>query len=99
MVMTKSILILTTLLLINGCGQKAPPPKKQPCQFPTFKTYKYPTSKYDKMTRPIILDNGTAIVVYAEFIELYQNKEYLKRQLVRCNKTLIRSNQEYGDKN
>lgn len=97
--MKQLILISTISLLINGCAQPAPKKcPKTPCNFPKFQTYKFPKASTAKMTKPILLQDGTAIVVYSEFIELYQNKEYLKNQLIRCNKTLTKSNQTYHKK-
>ena len=95
--MVRLILILMTLVAISGCSQKAPqcPPQK-PCIFPKFTTYKFP--KGSKLTKPIILKDGTCIVPYIEWEELYSNKEYLKAQLQRCNKTLIKSNEKYHKK-
>ena len=96
MAMKQLILISTISLLISGCGD--PQPKKcpkTPCNFPKFRTYKLPKASTPKMTKPIRLKDGTAIVVYSEFIELYTNKEYFKNQLTRCNKTLTKSNKIY----
>ncbi len=91
----KTLVLTLTILALNGCGQEAHicPPEK-PCLFPIFKTYKQPPS--NPITRPIVLKDGTCIVVFSEFKELYSNNKYLRKQLQRCNKVFIRTNETYN---
>ena len=91
----KTLLLTSIILALNGCSQKAHvcPPQK-PCLFPKFSTYKQPPS--NPITRPILLKDGTCILPFSEFKELYSNNKYLRKQLWRCNQVFIRTNKEYN---
>ena len=93
----KTLILILTTLLLNGCGKDDHicPPQK-PCLFPVFKTYKQPPST--PITKPKILSDGTCIVVFSEFKELYKNNKYLRAQLDRCNRVFIKTNNIYNPK-
>lgn len=80
---TKSFLILTILLLLNGCDKKPQPCVPQPCVKQKCYHSKlpiYPVPKKGKtMTKPIDNGDGTCVVVSKELLELHTNKEHYKR--------------------
>lgn len=93
----KILISILTILVLNGCGkdEHVCPPQK-PCLFPVFKTYKQPPS--NPMTKPKVLSDGTCIIVFSEFKELYRNNKYLRAQLDRCNRVFIKTNATYNGK-
>jgi len=80
-------LSLTTLLLLNGCGQKLKPCVPQPCTkqkcyHPTLPIYPTPTNN-KSFTKPIDNGDGTCIVVIDELLGLHTSKEIYKKNCYR----------------
>ena len=64
--------------------------------FPVIPTYNAPPSR--PITKPIPLNDGTCIVVYSEFKELYMNNKDLRKKLWKCTKVAVKINQKYNPK-
>ena len=76
-------LSLTVLLLLNGCGQKAPPCVPQPCAKQKCYHSKLPiyaTPEDNRpFTKPIDKGDGTCIVVIDDLLGLHTSKEIYKK--------------------
>lgn len=89
----KPLLLISTILLINGCQEAPTPPP--PCEliFPELPTYKTPPSKH--FTKPILLANGLYAVNGQELEDVFRTNAKLRRICSNYATINVRVNKEY----
>lgn len=76
--MMKILLLISTIFILNGCGDKEPKPRcpEPVCEFPTLPTYKVPPSRKISV-KPI--DANRSLIKNDDLIELVRNNTRMRR--------------------
>ena len=89
----KLLISILAILALNGCNDNHICPPQKPCLFPKIPTYKAPES--NKITKPIVLKDGTCIIKIYDLKQLLDNNKILRKQLWKCTKIAIKINDKY----